>query len=195
MPRPHADPHHHPLPRIHGRPVLSAFVLLTALVLISACSNGDNDLGPAQFDSGISIEEALTREAGETVTVNGWLADTPRNPSRAPQLCTSLRRPQPFYFECVGPSMVVLLNMDRYPGIERVDATTWVDEPVQITGKIVRPPGRDAEIDPFNCIEDFNDRCRLPLWHQFPGSAAPSTRPPPSAAPSTRPPRPRPTSP
>ncbi|MGE0133652.1 MAG: hypothetical protein AB7L91_03415 [Dehalococcoidia bacterium] len=153
---------------------LAAALLLGALVLATACSGGGNDLGPAQFGSGISIEEALTREAGEMVTVNGWLADTPGNPSQAPELCTSLRRPQPFVFECVGPSMVVLLNMDRYPGIERVDGTTWVDEPVQITGTIVRPPGRDAEIDPFNCLEAFTERCRFPTWHQFPAAATPS---------------------
>ncbi|MEZ4553795.1 MAG: hypothetical protein R3B59_07800 [Dehalococcoidia bacterium] len=156
------------------RPRAAALLLLGTLLLVVACSGGGNDLGPAQFGSGISIEEALTREAGEMVTVNGWLADTPGNPSQAPELCTSLRRPQPFVFECVGPSMVVLLNMDRYPGIERVDGTTWVDEPVQITGTIVRPPGRDAEIDPFNCLEAFTERCRFPTWHQFPAAATPS---------------------
>jgi len=69
--------------------------------------------------------------------------------------------------------MVVLLNMDSYPGVEHVDATSWVDQPVQLTGKLVQIEGRAVDLDPYDCIEAFNsERCRLPVWWINPDAAS-----------------------
>lgn len=138
--------------------ILAAFLGL--LLLSPACIEDD----ATEVSDGSSITEALSADAGSVVRVSGWLLG-PRN-AGIPRLCTELRQPDPYVLECVDPSIPVLVNLDMVDGVRRMDAYAWVAEVIQLEGVIVRPDGRESELDVYGCVEQYSEKCKLPDWHR-----------------------------
>lgn len=139
-------------------------VALVGLWLLSSACIEDEATG---VDGGSTVAEVISADAGSVVRVNGWLLGGHLSVT-PPRLCTELRRPSPYVFECVEPSIPVLVNMDMVDGVRRVDAFEWVDEVIQFEGVIVRQDGREPELDVYGCVQEYTERCSLPPGHQGP---------------------------